>query len=82
MGPFVEQPFALPHRFPHQRQLPVLEISKAAMNDSRRAARHTTGKIILLDQQRSFPGARTLLGHGHTVDAAADDDDVKVLALQ
>jgi hypothetical protein len=77
-----QQSFALAQRLPHQADLSVLQVTQPAVNDSGGAAGGAGGKIILLHQQRALAPLRTLARDGNTVDAAADDQNVKDLVLR
>ncbi len=77
-----EQAFALADGFAYQIEFAVLEVAQAAVNDSSGPAGHARGEIVLFDEQSALSGAGTLARDGYSVDAAADDHHVKVLAFQ
>jgi hypothetical protein len=79
---FAEQAFALAHGFPYQIKFTMLEIAQTTMNDACRPAGHPRGEIVLLDQQSALAGAGALARDSHSIDAAADDHHLKVLAFQ
>ena len=62
--------------------LAVLQITQPSMNDSRRTAGGAGGEVVLLDQERAFPGPRTFPGNGDAVDSATNDHYVEALAFQ
>jgi hypothetical protein len=79
---FAEQALALVNRFAYQIKFAMLEVSQAAVNDAGGPASNARGKIVLFDEQSALSGAGTLARDGHSIDAAADDHHMKVLAFQ
>src|SRR5438105_13709032 len=75
-------PFALVQRFAYQSQLAVLQIAQPAMKNPRGAAGRSRSKIILFQQQDALARAGTLAGDGDAVNAAADDGNIKMPAIQ
>jgi hypothetical protein len=55
----------------------MFEISKPAVNQSRRGGSGTASKIALFDQQHFQPAHRSVTGYAGAVNAAADDDHIE-----
>src|SRR2546426_5739935 len=60
----------------------MLQIAQASVNDPRRPARRSRGKIMLLDQKRPFTAPGTLARNSDAVNSATDHNDLKPLTLQ
>jgi hypothetical protein len=52
------------------------------VNDAGGAAGGAGGEVVLLDQQGAPPDAGALPGDGHTVDPAANDNDVEAFTFE
>ncbi len=76
----LQQHLALGKRFAHQRELVVLEITQAAVDQLGRRRRGVRREVVLLAQHdvRAAPGQ--VARDAATVDAAADDEHVAVMA--
>ena len=72
-----EQDPPLAARFPHEAQVPVLEVAHAAVHESRRAARSSAGKVVALDQRHSQATKGGVACHAGAGDAAPDDQHVE-----
>src|SRR6266571_4185975 len=60
----------------------MLQIAQASVNDPRRPARRSRGKIMLLDQKRPFTAPGTLARNSDAVNSATDHNDLKPLTFQ
>src|SRR6266576_4006489 len=60
----------------------MLQIAQASVNDPRRPARRSRGKIMLLDQKRPFTAPGTLARDSDAVNSATDHNDLKPLTFQ
>src|SRR2546426_11713046 len=60
----------------------MLQIAQASVNDPRRPARRSRGKIMLLDQKRPFSAPGTLARDSDAVNSATDHNDLKPLTFQ
>src|SRR5947207_8687769 len=60
----------------------MLQITQASVNDPRRPARRSRGKIMLLDQKRPFTAPGTLARDSDAVNSATDHNDLKPLTFQ
>jgi hypothetical protein len=60
----------------------MFEISQASMNDAGGTAGCTGSKIMLLDDKHTSSCSGALARDRRTIDTAADDYDVKVLAIK
>src|SRR6266581_4316283 len=60
----------------------MLQIAQASVNDPRRPARRSRGKIMLLDQKRPFTAPGTLARDSDAVNSATDHDYLKPLPFQ
>src|SRR5438067_7827934 len=60
----------------------MLQIAQASVNDPRRPARRSRGKIMLLDQKRPFTAPGTLARDSDAVNSATDHNDLKRLTFQ
>src|SRR5689334_24798998 len=78
----VEQALALAQGFADQAQFAVLEVAEAAVNDASGATGGSGGEIVLFNQQHRAMGAGTFARDGDAIDAAADDEHLKVLAVK
>src|SRR5512143_1569358 len=77
-----QQALALAQRFPHQRQLAMLQVAQTAVNDSSGSAGGAGSEVALLDQERTAAAGGALARDRHAVDSAADDGDIETLAVQ
>src|SRR5256885_12898980 len=80
MRRLAQQAFALPQGFAHQVDFAVFQITQTAMNNARRPAGSARGKIVLINDQRVLSTQGTLARNGYAIDAAADNEYIKVLA--
>src|SRR5262249_22809789 len=77
-----QQSLPLPKRFAYQADFGVLQVTQAAVDDARRSACSSGGKVVLLQQKRPAPRANALASYGDTVDAAADHHYVELLSCE
>jgi hypothetical protein len=82
MRAFAQQPLALAQGFADQIEFAVFQVAQAAVDDAGGTAGDAAGEVVLLDQQRAFAGTGAFPGDGNSVDAAADHDEVEVLAVE
>ena len=77
-----QRQLALVQRLAHQPELQLLEVAQAAVEHLRRAARRARREVARLDERHLEPaggGVQRGAGADH---AAADDDDVELLAAE
>ena len=67
-------------RLAHQRELAVLEVAQAAVDQLGRRRRGVRGEVVLLAQQDARAAAGEVAGDAGAVDAAADDEHVDLVA--
>src|SRR5438067_8043297 len=79
---FLYYSLPLPQPLAHQPYLSMLQIAQASVNDPRRPARRSRGKIMLLDQKRPFTAPGTLARDSDGVNSATDHTDMKPLTSQ
>src|SRR5207245_5587910 len=65
-------------RLAHQRELVVLEVAQAAVDQLGRRRRGVRGEIVALGQRNAPATAREITRDAGTIDAAADDEYVNV----
>ena len=75
-----QEDLALDQRLAHQAEFVVFEIAQPAMDQLGRPARGVAGQIVLLGQQHRQPAPRGVARDPGTIDAAADDQEIDLLA--
>src|SRR5947199_10311325 len=60
----------------------MLQIAQASVNDPRRPARRSSGRMMLLDQKRPCTAPGTLARASDAVNSATDHNDLKPLTFQ
>jgi hypothetical protein len=63
-------------------EIAVLEIAQSAMDEPRRSARGPAREIVLLDERHLQPTQRGIASDATSRDAAADHEQVELLAAQ
>ena len=81
-GQLRDEQVALTERLPHQLEVKLLEVPKAAVDELARPARRARGKVPGLDQRDPEPPGRGVQRGSRAGHAAADDEDVEVRAGQ
>ena len=76
-----EKAFALAQRFADEIDFAMLEVAQTAVDDAGGTAGDAGGEVILLDEQGTLAGTGAFPGDRDSVDSAADDDHVEVLAI-
>jgi hypothetical protein len=77
-----QEALAFAQRFADQRNLAMLQVSQAAMNDASGAASRARRKVVLLEQQSALARQRALPRNGNAIDAAANYHDIKATAVE
>src|SRR5881394_2673693 len=77
-----QQLSALGARLEDEMELTVLQIPNATVNQTRRSARRSAGEVILLDERDGEPAQRGVARDAAPSDAAADDEQVELMACQ
>jgi hypothetical protein len=78
----LEQHLALGKRLAHQRELVVLEVAQAAVNELGAARRGVLREIVFLAQHDPVAAASQVARDARAVDAAADHEHVAGLRLR
>jgi len=73
-----QQHLALGQRLAHQRELVMLEVAQAAVQQLGRRRRGVRGEVVALDQHHAPAAPGEVARDAAAVDAAADDEDVAV----
>jgi hypothetical protein len=76
VGSDAEQHASLAIGFPHEAQLPLLEIAEAAMDQPARARARAGAEIRLLHEHGPQAPHRGITGHAGACDAATDDQQI------
>src|SRR4029079_1030452 len=71
-----EQYLALAQRLGHEPEFEVFEVTQAPVDQLRAPRRRVRRKIVLLRQTDRHSPARGIAGNAHTVDSAANDEQV------
>ena len=74
----VDEQLALQQRLAHQSQVEVLQVTEAAVDHLRGAARGADGVVVALQQGDRVAARGGVQGHPGAGDAAADHDDLEV----
>src|ERR671914_2417285 len=74
---YVQEPLAVPQRFPDQGDLEVLQVAEAAVDQASRPARRPARDVPLVEQKDPEAAHRGVPGDPGPVDAGADDDQVE-----
>ena len=77
-----QRQLALVQRLAHQPELELLEVAQPAVEHLRRAARGAGGEVARLDERHLQPAGRGVERGAGADHAAADDDDVELLAAE
>src|SRR5581483_9739645 len=77
-----EQAFTFPQRFANQSNFFVLQVAQPAMNNPGRAAGGSGSKIVLFQQQGTFPRQCASPRNGDSVNAATDHDRMVALVTE
>ena len=75
-GALLQQHLALGQRLAHQRELVVLEVAQAAVDQLGRRRRGVRREVVLLAQHHAAAAAGEVARDAGAVDAAADDQHV------
>jgi hypothetical protein len=73
-----EQCASLAARLEYEMQMPMLEITNAAVNEPRRPAGRSAREVVSLDERRLETAHRSVTGDAGSGDAAPDDEDVEL----
>jgi len=71
---------SFPYRLVDQMELPVLQVSNPAVNETRGTARGAAREIVALDQRHLEPAHRRVPGYPAAGDPASDHKQVEFFA--
>src|SRR5215203_2128280 len=77
----VQYGLSIPQRLSYERELVVLQVTQAAVEQTRRPLRRPAGDIALVQEQNPQAPHRSVTGYAGAVYAGSDYDEIEGLPL-